>query len=84
MLHQLVLSDWLKVVNIYQILSVLQHNKPLSSMEIYHKLVKKDSSMSQHFAAFSKLLCGILPHKGIIQRIEGTKILYTIPEKVPW
>ncbi|MEA3322893.1 MAG: hypothetical protein U9Q12_01600 [Patescibacteria group bacterium] len=84
MTHDFVLPQWLKVINVYEIIEILQHsNKPITSMEVYRRLVAKNPSHQQHFVAFSKLLCSFLPKHGIVEMISGNDgLLYAVPGQV--
>ncbi len=66
------LTKWLRdaEISIDKIIKILQDNKPLRSMEVFHKLKEIDVSVDYKFAQFSKLLCGVLPQEGIIKIIS--------------
>ncbi len=78
------LTKWLREaeINIDEIIKILQNNKPLRSMEVFHKLKEIDVSVDYKFAQFSKLLCSVLPQKGIIKRASiQDGIFYTISKQ---
>jgi hypothetical protein len=66
-----VLTKWLESanINIVELIGILQHNKPLRSIEIFDKLKKKDPLLDQKFAQFSKILCDVLPREGLVDII---------------
>jgi hypothetical protein len=84
MIHNVVLTKWLESanINIVELIGILQHNKPLRSMEIFDKLKKKDPLLDQKFAQFSKILCSVLPREGLVDIIttkDGTFYTISVP-----
>ncbi len=81
MIHNVVLTSWLESanINIIELIGILQHNKPLRSMEVFDKLKKKDLLLDQKFAQFSKILCDVLPREGLVDIITiKNGVFYTI------
>lgn len=81
-IHDLQLPKWLQSIDVIGIVAVLQRNKPMTSMQVFHELEKNNPLIVQKFVAFSKLLCKILPTTGIIV-VQHTAdgIMYTIPHQ---
>ncbi len=81
-IYDLQLPEWLQSVDVIGIVAVLQRNKQMTSMQVFHELEKSDPLLVQKFVAFSKLLCKTLPASGIIAvQHAADGIMYTIPNQ---